>query len=445
MAYDSKYGRKPFERASKAAHSEIINNAIVQEFVARCYLPEAPPRIEIEKSIVDIPPTDGRITAVIAIDGGMTETFVREEFPSASIAFLTLGPLYFNLADLRELDRQVFIGPEDLRCLKNIDRYSLVLPTKFIRVSDAGTFARGVRRAIHQFLLQKDGHLMKALSWLLFREWRGEGDREQWEIPQCPNVRCFGGPFQFESGGGLEQKCGLCGEPVLLADSLRLYERIDEELGAGSVLSYLLTSLEQIVLVHLIRTVLGLKPSLLREILFVKDGPLAFFGPVAPLHRPMRDLMAFLAEEGTRSPLINLIGVEKSGPFVEHAALIEDRLEGFQAIVPDNEYVYRYVVPGDPKAQKFGRNTYYGAKIIFRGSSGDTYVGTIPTGDYRENPSLDDLFNVGEVVRATVELRCSMYDNALVPVALANKLVSLADVPSAEILSKFARKRLAGT
>jgi hypothetical protein len=39
-------------------------------------------------------------------------------------------------------------------------------------------------------------------------------------------------------------------------------------------------------------------------------------------------------------------------------------------------------------------------------------------------------------------LKCSMYDNALVPVALANRLVSLADMPSSEILSKFARDRL---
>jgi len=39
-------------------------------------------------------------------------------------------------------------------------------------------------------------------------------------------------------------------------------------------------------------------------------------------------------------------------------------------------------------------------------------------------------------------LRCSMYDNALVPVVLANRLVSLADVPSAEILKKFAKQQL---
>jgi hypothetical protein len=35
-----------------------------------------------------------------------------------------------------------------------------------------------------------------------------------------------------------------------------------------------------------------------------------------------------------------------------------------------------------------------------------------------------------------------MYDNALLPIALANRLVSLADIPSAEILKKFAQQAL---
>jgi hypothetical protein len=70
------------------------------------------------------------------------------------------------------------------------------------------------------------------------------------------------------------------------------------------------------------------------------------------------------------------------------------------------------------------------------------YVATVPTGDYKDAPAITDLLNAGDVLRVTSRLRCSMYDNALVPVALANRLVSLADVPSSEILTKFARDRL---
>lgn len=41
------------------------------------------------------------------------------------------------------------------------------------------------------------------------------------------------------------------------------------------------------------------------------------------------------------------------------------------------------------------------------------------------------------------ELRCSMYDQALVPIVSANKLVSLADFPSSEILARFVQSKVA--
>ncbi len=56
-----------------------------------------------------------------------------------------------------------------------------------------------------------------------------------------------------------------------------------------------MTMLEQLMLVHLFHNILErLKPSLMRNILFIKDGPLAFFGLVAPLYKPMRELVAHL-------------------------------------------------------------------------------------------------------------------------------------------------------
>ena len=107
-------------------------------------------------------------------------------------------------------------------------------------------------------------------------------------------------------------------------------------------------------------------------------------------------------------------------------------------LVLGNEYIYRYIQPGDPAEQSFGRNTYYGAKVIFKGDTSDTYVATVPTMEYEREPTFADLLNGAEVLAVVSRLRCSMYDNALVPIVLANRLVSLADVPSSEILARFA-------
>jgi hypothetical protein len=436
MAYSRVRGRRPYERASKIAHSEIINDPQVVDFVEACVLPAAPEPGSLTKKLEAIPPSSGRITTVIAIDGGLTETYVREEFPSASIAFVAMGPLLLRLADLYDLDAMPFIGPDDMGRLKNIDRYSFAFPVRGVRYKKAPTFSEGVRLRVHEFLSHRDGHLLEALKWLLCRGWAPPAFRQSWIVPQCPNADCLARDFSFSYDGPVVVQCDACGRPVYLADALRLYERIDEEQGAGAIVSYLLTSLEQIVLVHLIRSVLKLKPALLEQVLFVKDGPLAFFGVTAPLYGPMRDLMKHLAEDYD-SPLINLVGLEKSGAFVEHAQAIEDQLIPYTALTLDSEYIYKHIVPGDPMTGAFGANTYYGAKVIFAGGSGDIYVGTVPTGAAVSAPRLKDLYNGADVLRATVLLRCSMYDNALIPVALANKLVSLADMPSAEILKKF--------
>jgi hypothetical protein len=440
MPYQQIRGRRPYERASKIAHTEIIRNPLVQEFIAGCSLPDPPPASAIADLVVPVPEPTRRLATVIAIDGGLTETIVREAYPSASFAFMTMGPLLLNVEDLDDLDREPFIGPEDMERLKRIERYSLAVPTRTVRYSGCATFAQGVRKAVQDFLGKGDGHLLDALAWLLFRGWRPKEDRDGWMIPRCPNPDCDDIDVWFFDGEPRERPCAKCGQLIYLSDALRLYERIDEEVGAGGILSYLLTALEQVVLVRVIMSIWRMKHDFLREVLFVKDGPLAFFGVTAPLYRPMRDLMTFLGEGG--DPYINLAGLEKSGPFVDHASAIEEAMPGNHARVLTNDYIYKHVVPGDASQQQFGRNTYYGAKVIFRGDRNDTYVATIPTGQYMAQPTLGDLFHAAEVLRTTARLRCSMYDNALVPIVLANRLVSLADVPSSEILKKFAKDKM---
>src|SRR5262249_50836135 len=157
----------------------------------------------------------------------------------------------------------------------------------------------------------------------LFRKWQTEAGGTSWSVPRCPTTSCGATDIKFDFGGSQELACPQCGNAVFLADAMRLYERIDDEQGAGGIISCLLTTLEQLVLVHIIRTVLRVKPALLREVLLIKDGPLAFFGVVAPLRKPMQELMAYLSDKDNGGPLVCLIGLEKSGAFVEHAALIE--------------------------------------------------------------------------------------------------------------------------
>jgi hypothetical protein len=188
------------------------------------------------------------------------------------------------------------------------------------------------------------------------------------------------------------------------------------------------------ILVHLIRTILRTKPSILWQLLFIKDGLLAFFGQTANMHQPMRALVKFLVEQHN----FYLAGLEKSGAFVEHADEIANLLAAGSVLILDDKYIYRYILPGGAPANPYGSSTYYSNKLIFKTSNGAMHVVTVPTTESKPHPTEEDLRNLQVILTNIEKLRCDMYDNSLIPVALVNKLVSLANHPSTRILRKFA-------
>ena len=445
MAYSSRNGRKPMERASKISHSEIINNPVVASFLINCKLPEPAEKHDLTPFTFPVNRTDGGgIAAVVALDGGYTETFVKEGFPSASVTFYNFGPLMFQLEDLRKIDADDFIDPRDFAKLKQLQRHSLVLPTKNVCLGGCDSLVISIRQTLRDFFEKKDAdgqRLVDAVRWLVCHEWSGRP--QPWVLARCPHYPdCNGVDIIFNSGGPDEVPCPLCGRPVWLTDTFRLHEAVDEEHGAGGILGYLIVLLEQMLLVQWIRAIHEIKPSLMGEVLFVKDGPLAFFGQTANLHKPMRALMRYLLEPNEVGASIRLVGVEKSGAFVEHAAAIQGLLEKGTLLMPSNSYIYKYIVPGTATTLEYGRSTYYGSKVIFKDWDGAVYVLTLPTAEYKPAPMATDFVDLANVLSTVGSLKCHMYENALIPVALVNKLVSLSDFPSSQLLGAFAKQAI---
>jgi hypothetical protein len=138
-----------------------------------------------------------------------------------------------------------------------------------------------------------------------------------------------------------------------------------------------------------------------------------------------------------------MVGIEKSGAFVDHAHEIKNKLEPGQSLILDNDYIYKYIIPGtaDP-SNPYGRTTYYGNKVIYRTEEDKLYVLTLPTVRITGNPSRTDFPNFDTILSNVARLKCDMYDDALIPVALANKLVSLSQHPSIVLLEQFAKKQM---
>jgi hypothetical protein len=444
MGYANKYGKRPFEYASKSAHGYVVKDPSVQQFLENCEMPKAATSVSIPSNscvqIVD--PDKNPIRHIIAVDGGFNEVAVRTEFPSATICFYQFGALIFDVDDLENLAAQPFIDPDDIQKLKQIQRIKLTLPVRNVTVKGEKNLTDSIRRAVYRFFMEEvdDGRLIETLKWLIFEDFDARLDT--WTLASCPI--CSQPKVDLQKKGLSKEyifKCGSCNSDIFITDVFRLHEAIDNELGAGGILSYVVTTIEQIILAHLIRTILATKPALLDKVLFIKDGPLAFFGQTANLHKPLRALMNFLFTHHN----CYLAGLEKSGAFVEHAHEITPLLKPGSALLLNDDYIYKYIIPGKADASSpYGRTTYYGNKVIFKSGTDHLHVVTLPTAAASSNPTEKDFPNLRVVLRNVAKLRCDMYDDSLVPIALVNKLVSLANHPSSRILQKFAKQSLGG-
>jgi hypothetical protein len=442
VAYDAP-GRRPFERASRSSHHHIINDGDVSELLEASWIPTAQ-TIPDEALIFGQPDFGalGPIEHIVAIDGSYAETVVQPNYPSSSVVFMQFGALSFRRSDLERLDRSPHPAPEDMQRLRNLERLKLALPVRGMRLSACGSLSDSIRLAVHRFFCSAEIEgvpLASTLAWLIFELYRPATQRlASWHLatdPTAPDGRgvdlmaaAMRPDFTFVSEVDAAR-------PIYLTDVLRLHERIDEETGAGGIIGYLLNAVEQLLLMHVIRLIHQQQPAALARCLFLRDGPLAFFGQTSNLYGPFRKGLEWMRG----SAQIHLVGLEKSGAFVDHARQIESRVPLGSALILGDDYIYRYIVPKDQTtADVYGRTNYYGRKVIYRTTGGGTHVATIPTAASMASPTKDDLHSFDTILACVDKLRCDMYDSALFPVALANKLVSLSAHPSQRILQRFA-------
>ena len=456
MSYNAK-GNRPFEWASKSQHTHVINDPSVQNLMKRCKFPstnEESKKDVLEHSIEINTGASRDVTTIIAVDGGYTEVTVRKNYPSSKVAFFQFGGLEFSLDDLKQLGDYPFIHPEKMEKFKKLARFKLAIPTKATSL-DSLSMVDSVRIPIIEFFNEsRDGKkYIDTLKWLVFHEFKrksidcdsslhqitfGSLPKRNGEIFKDVVVNKFDidGQGYFVYGG----------ETFNLIDILRFHEVVDEELGASGILGYLTNVIEHIIIVHCIKEIVTRKPSFLKRFLFIKDGPLGFFGQTAKLHKDMRELCNLYIDEHS----LKLVGLEKSGSFVEHAEQISSGdsaclLKG-QALPLFNNYIYKHILPGPSteeeldKVPPYASTSYYSGKLIYRSKSDRVWVLTIPIKTSEEIKKLNraSFSNLDEILNVVEHLKCDMYENAIVPIALVNQLVSLANHPSSNMLEKFA-------
>jgi hypothetical protein len=177
------------------------------------------------------------------------------------------------------------------------------------------------------------------------------------------------------------------------------------------------------------------KREVLRDCLFLKDGPLSIRAQYSKLVNPIRRFFVFAKSQGFD---VYVVGQEKSGAFYDHLELIGPTAPSESIFLPGHNYIREEVQHRPVAGAPYGFDTNYGVKVFYKVNDRHKMVLNLPTGDYVRDPKMSDLIGADRIFSTLADLLSSRFEGGLYPIELANNVASLSTYPSARVLALFA-------
>jgi hypothetical protein len=277
-------------------------------------------------------------------------------------------------------------------------------------------------------------------------------------VQACPYEDCDDGtgqPRNFVPAPG----CRACAcekkRPWYSTDAARIYLGMNPTGPSGAMFGEVMQVWERLYVINIIRSMVakGWASSFAR-VAIVLDGPLAIFSHPAWLSQAMiAELTALNAEvrKATGGTDLLLVGVEKSGAFVEHFERLDQdpgtgkpRYAPQSAILLSNDYIRRNIVVSDGKPH--GQDTYFGRKVFYKTKSGARIVTTLPilTSEAldRDDVRPETYPRLADAMSLLDSLVSSRYPNALAPLVAAHAEAAIPLNLGRKVLEQLARKLL---
>ena len=385
---------------------------------------------------LEVPRGGGQITRLVVIDASTVTHTVENGYPGAEAALLHLAAVVLDLKKIRDYSRGYLPGPEEMRRLEQCETMSAVLPGRNVVRSnvDEDSALRFFRATIRDELAGArfdSGHESILETLLAITELKTKGRPNQCPVEECPlpgkqeiTIRGTDGPC------GCERQA-----KIYVSDALRTQERFSNEGSSEQAFTAFRIVVEHLALVNILRyfeKTDGL--DILRTTGFVLDGPLAIFGMPAWLKSHVQQEISRLHRLAVDSggPGILLMGVEKSGQFLDHLRALDwepekgekGAIENGAAFAPDLEYIHRHIVLQPEGSKPYGSATYYGRKVLYKNAVGQHSVITMPiVNDAGRDPSCTSAEaypRIGEALDIMDELGTHLYADGFAPLVRAH-------------------------
>ena len=457
------------ELASKTSHSDIVRNPDVARFLESCEYLTLPSDDEakVMAARFQVPPgidDSGLPSSVIAFDGSYYESSINDKLPSTKIGYVKVGSILIDTTQFKSLRVGRFVDPFRVAAInENNSPLTFTLPSANIRWSGRASVRESFRYAIDSHLCGSATRFnaddpQTSLRSTLFHLASirtgnlGTGSTNRLKIHRCP--ACGEGPVEVEDVPD-QQYCGFCGAEVYPSDCLRIWEEVTDFQSNVQALSRFMLAVEHLLPIHYIRFLADNSLDSLGSTAFFIDGPLAVFGNPAWLHA---SIMKFIARVNARldrvgQPKLLMIGLQKSGQIVDHVSFIDRFLPANRIYSIADDYRYQYILSGrDPAGNGFGYETYYGQDFIYKTPSSRIFVFAVPYPfESKDNSRIDfmrektELGRYQDLARALAlirEFESDLYQNAVIPIALAHRYTAISLVPGGRVLDLLTRRSL---
>ncbi|WP_439537879.1 hypothetical protein [Methyloversatilis sp.] len=449
----------PGESAGKGGHADFVRNPDVQQFLENCtYLREPTDEEAKELASQFIPAPSGQPRNlpryVVASDASKSDAPINDKLPSTQVGFLKVSHVLIDMEKYADLIDPVnrFVDPFRVAEMhRAASPVTFTMPGSNIRYRGIDNVKHGFRRALFDQLTvdrseTKNGQVLARMLVAL-------GDNNL-VVSSCPI--CHAQPGATFDKGALARQCSECGGEIYATDFLRLHEGISDFGDNASAMTRMMNAIEHLMLAGFIMQVFEAQPQALSEIAFVMDGPLALFGEPAKLHPRMQRLIFRVNQRlsGMGLPPMLVLGLQKTGAVMDHARLLEKFLPDGVLRVVDDDYRNKFITGTDSPASNFGNETYYGQDFLFKTERGRIFNFAIPypfedkaaEGSIGFAKAKIDLARYGSLIERACDLirhfEMDLYENALVPVALAHRHASISLVPGGKVLDLLVRSGL---
>lgn len=423
----------PGERASKLGHLEVLKSPLVEQLVRNFEQPDAIDMLD-GAYWQPFPPLAPPLDLIFAVDGSW-QPVVDDRPPYKSLAFVKTALMKIDQVALKRIDRE---APHPL-ALRDLMKEAALYHATAFPLRHIHTPGLSLYHAVRQIIFESirdaalNGEIMETLKWLAYEKWRDTPRTlPKFECPHCESDQATL-PIDAESG-----KCPTCHNTILITDLFGFHLDMIESAASESVASAYTNIHETLLLFTGIRYFWQTDRRILTRCLFMKDGPLQLRAQYSKLVSPIRNFLNCAYNSGFA---VTIVGQEKSGLFVDHLDLIGKEAGHSQFFVPDHRYICEKIQCRPSAGAPYGKDTNYGAKVFVVLDERCKLVLNIPVSvamaKFIMVPKASPLINLDRILATLPMLLSSKYENALLPIELANSIASLSTYPSVQILKLF--------